>query len=269
MKNKIFAIGDIHGCYEEMMLLFNKLPIDLKRDLVIFIGDYVDRGPDSKKVVEQCIKWHKKYPYWIFLYGNHEDIFQNWIRGGTKYQEDSQWSCFFYNGGKETLKSYGISEPNASYLNFPKDHLNFLFNETKILYETDKYIFVHGGLIPNSTINEIKMLLNNKEYEGKAIASADTITNALLWAREGFVDSNWDWGKKVIFGHSAIYHKRWGRAGQPIIMKNKIGIDGAVCPPANKNLIAVELPAEKFYFQESLNKVDFLDEMFIKNAMNL
>jgi len=58
--------------------------------------------------------------------------------------------------------------------------------------------------------------------------------------------------KKVIFGHSAAYRRRWGEVGRPIVMNNKIGIDGAVCPPAKKNLIAVKLPEEVFYFQEAL-----------------
>ena len=181
---KIWAIGDPHACYRELMALYNKLlkaGLKPEKDIVVLMGDFMDRGIDSKKVVEQCIEWHKKYPQYIFLRGNHEDIFENWIKGGQKYQEDAQWSCFLYNGGKETLKSYGLSEPIKT--GFPKAHLDFLFNETKILFETDNYVFVHGGLIPNSTINEIKMLLGNKEYDGKAIVSADTIINALLWAR--------------------------------------------------------------------------------------
>ena len=75
--------------------------------------------------------------------------------------------------------------------------------------------------------------------------------------------------KKVIFGHTPASKPRWGKFGQPIIMKNKIGLDGAVCPPANRNLIAIELPLEKFYIQESFNKLDFLTEMFLKNAKDL
>lgn len=259
---KTWAIGDVHGCYREMIALYKTLlnaGLKPEKDLVIFMGDYMDRGPDSKKVVEQLIKWHKQFPHWIFLYGNHEDILKNWVDNGQKYQEDRQWSCFLSNGGTETLKSYGISEPIKSLLS--KEHLDFLFNETKILHETDNYIFVHGGLIPESSIHEIRMLLSNKEYDGKAIKSAETITNALLWAREEFIDSDWDWGKKVIFGHSAAFKSRWGKFGQPIIMKNKIGIDGAVCPSGNKNLIAVELPEERFYLQESFALYDVLQDI--------
>ena len=82
MKNKTFAIGDVHSCYRELVALYKKLleaGLKPEKDVVVFMGDYIDRGPDSKKVVSQLIKWHKKYPHWVFLYGNHEDIFKDWI----------------------------------------------------------------------------------------------------------------------------------------------------------------------------------------------
>lgn len=240
------------------MALWKKLlkaGLDPDNHTVVFMGDYTDRGGESKQVVEQLMKWHKQYPHFIFLRGNHEDILQNWVEGGQKYQEDAMWSCFLSNGGTETLKSYGLSEPIRS--GFPKSHLDFLFNETKILYEEGPYAFVHGGLIPGESIDNIKKLMD-PDTEGH-----ETIINAMLWAREGFIDNDWVWRsnglpKKIIFGHSAAYKPRWGKLGQPIVMINKIGIDGAVCPPANKNLIAVELPNEEFYFQESFAVYDLL-----------
>jgi len=239
--NKIFGIGDIHGCYEELILLFKKLPLNPEKDLVVFMGDYIDRGPDSKKVVSQLIEWHEKYPHWVFLYGNHEDIFNNWIHNKQKYQEDVNFSCFISNGGDKTLKSYeGKDRKKNIYIwGFPKDHKKFLIKETKRIYETDKYVFVHGGLVPELPISE---------HLSKAVYK-----NAMLWAREGFIDSKWDWGKKVIFGHTPAYKAQWGQFGKPIIMKNKIGIDGSAhSGRIDTNLIAVELPKEKFYFQKSL-----------------
>jgi serine/threonine protein phosphatase 1 len=245
MANKIWAIGDIHGCHRELMALMKQLEkagLDYEKDKVIFMGDYIDRGPDSKKVVSQLMKWNKQFSHWVFLYGNHEDILRNWLNFEQKYQEDSKWSCFLHNGGKDTLKSYGISEPIRSKL--PKNHVDFLFTKTVYLHEEDDYVFVHAGLVPGT-----KTILENLNFP-----------DTLIWAREGFIDSTYDWGKKVIFGHSPA-RKQWGTFGQPIIMKNKIGIDGAVCPSANKNLIAVELPAEKFYFQESFAFYDLLSKM--------
>jgi serine/threonine protein phosphatase 1 len=242
---KTWAIGDIHGCYRELMALYKQLldaGLQPEKEVVVFMGDYMDRGPDSKKVVQQLMKWQKQYFHWIFLYGNHEDILRNWIRGEQKYQENAQWSCFLANGGKETLKSFDISEPIRSL--FPKKYLEFLFHRTRVMYETENYVFVHGAMLPDTPISQH--------------IPKQEIIDAMLWGRETFIDSDYDWGKKVIFGHSAAFERRWGEFGYPIVMKNKIGIDGAVCPPGNKNLIAVELPAEKFYLQESFALYDRL-----------
>lgn len=242
---KTWAIGDLHGCYRELMALYKQLleaGLQPEKEVVVFMGDYCDRGPDSKKVVRQLMKWQKQYPHWIFLYGNHEDILRNWVKGGQDYQEDAQWSCYLANGGKETLKSYGISEPIKSL--FPKKDLDFLLHRTRMIYETDKYVFVHAGLVPELPISE-----HIKE---------EIYIKAMLWGRETFIDNDWNWGKKVIFGHTAAYQPRWGKLGDPIVMKNKIGIDGAVCPPGNRNLIAIELPKEKIYLQESFAKYDYL-----------
>lgn len=245
MKNKIWAIGDIHGCYQELMALYNQLlkaGLNPEIDTVIFLGDYIDRGPDSDKVVGQLLEWHKKYKNFIFLYGNHEDIFRDFLTGCRVYGT-SNW---FVNGGKTTYQSYGghfgrevdgeFEAPRTP--EFPKEHLDFLFKETVYLYEEDDYIFVHGGLVPGTKTTEENL----------------NFPNTLIWAREGFIESDFDWGKKVIFGHTADYQGKYGKPFEPIIMKNKIGIDTAVCPPASRKLTAIELPAEKFYFQESFSK---------------
>jgi serine/threonine protein phosphatase 1 len=244
MSNKIIAVGDVHGCYREMMALYKQLldnGIDPEKDKFVWLGDFIDRGPDSRKVVEQLIKWHKKYPHWVFLYGNHEDIFRDWINGAPRYGPYN----WFYNGGKTTYANYNghfgkfhkdnlgrttewIPPRNGS---FPKAHLDFLFKETVYLHEEEDYVFVHAGLVPGT-----KTIVENLNF-------LDTI----IWAREGFIDSTYDWGKFVVFGHSAAYQPRWGTFGMPIMMKNKCGIDGAVCPPASKNLLAIELPEKKIH----------------------
>jgi len=251
MKNKTFAIGDVHSCYRELVALYKKLleaGLKPEKDVVVFMGDYIDRGPDSKKVVSQLIKWHKKYPHWVFLYGNHEDIFKDWINGCKIYGE-SNW---FVNGGKITFESYGghfgklengkWEAPKTP--NFPKSHLDFLFKETVYLYEDDNYIFVHGGLVPECALKDQEKYLDT-----------------LIWARDSFIRSDYDWGKKVIFGHTADYDGRYNpptyKTFEPIVMWNKIGIDTAICPPSSKKLTAIELPTEKMYFQEALYDSSF------------
>ncbi|MGB6379475.1 MAG: metallophosphoesterase, partial [Syntrophobacteria bacterium] len=71
---KIFAIGDIHGCYDRLKTLMEKIPIDCSRDALVFIGDYIDRGPHSFEVVDYLIQLKSRVPEIIFLKGNHEDM---------------------------------------------------------------------------------------------------------------------------------------------------------------------------------------------------
>ena len=111
-------------------------------------------------------------------------------------------------------------------------------------YEDDNYIFVHGGLVPECALKDQEKYLDT-----------------LIWARDSFIRSDYDWGKKVIFGHTADYDGRYNpptyKTFEPIVMWNKIGIDTAICPPSSKKLTAIELPTEKMYFQEALYDSSF------------
>ena len=71
---KIFVVGDIHGCLEKLVTLMDKLPINYNQDLLIFIGDYIDRGPNSFEVVRYLIELKNLKPDTIFIKGNHEDM---------------------------------------------------------------------------------------------------------------------------------------------------------------------------------------------------
>ncbi len=229
----IFAISDIHGCYDELMALYKQLPINPKKDQLIILGDHIDRGPKSKQVVNQLIKWKKKYPHWQFLYGNHEDLMLDaLVYGGRVYGSFDLW---FQQGGKETFLSYvpkNLTEYHKSIVQvkdvIPVEHLEFLMQLPRY-YETDDYIFVHGGIKPGKTPEE-------------------TDPQDLIWIRDEFIYANWDWGKKVIYGHTADNHTG---EFEPLVQENKIGIDTAVCYSAFNKLTAIELPSEKFYFEKS------------------
>ena len=244
---KIFAIADIHGCYDELMALYKKLPIDPEKDMMVFCGDHIDRGPDSKKVVQQLMDWKEKYPHWQVIYGNHEDLMLDaLLYNGRKYDSYDLW---YTQGGRETFFSYLPDELKAKDLTeeqkyerallnpqhtIPQEHLLFLASCPR-LFETDDYIFVHGGLKPGVSVED------QKESD-------------LIWIRDEFIDSDYDWGKKVIFGHTCDYQGKYNKKKKytPIVtMKNKIGIDTAVCQPTQNGLTCVELPKEKFYFQPS------------------
>jgi serine/threonine protein phosphatase 1 len=244
-KMKTFVMSDMHGCYREMMALYRQLPINPEEDRMVFLGDYIDRGPDSKKVIAQLIKWKTKYPHWQVLYGNHEDLMLEGLkRRGSLSYGDQAYQLWQVNGGDTTVKSYlprrlsayqrAIAQPEDF---IPLAHLTFL-RELPRWFEDKNYIYVHGGLEPGCTPEE-------------------TDPYNMIWIRDEFILSDYDWGKKVIFGHTADAEGTRSQITslpfQPIVRTNKIGIDTAVCPPTQYGLTALELPAEKFYFQPSFN----------------
>ena len=241
MDHKIFAIGDLHGHYDELMALMEKLPIS-DRDEVVFLGDYVDGGPKTKQVLDQLIKWDDENNLWHFLYGNHEDLMLDALV--WKQRKYGDWYLWWNQGGKATAYSY-VPDKLSAYERaliqpetlIPTRHLSWLHGRPTF-YETKDYFFVHAGLWPDKSIEEQKKVKYAKD---------------LIWIRDDFINSDYDWGKKIIFGHTTDYNGKYsGTPFKPIIRKNKIGIDGMAHNVGN--LIAVELPDEKFYYQESLSE---------------
>jgi serine/threonine protein phosphatase 1 len=212
MGRRIFAVGDIHGCYEKLVELMKILPWSRKNgDLLLFIGDYVDRGTRSRDVVEFLVKLQKNGGDFVFLKGNHEKMLLDY------YVDHKDQMLYVANGGAETIASYVEGAIGRKAFELPKDHLQFL-QSLKLYYETDEYIFVHAGL-------------------RDAVPLPEQSQEDLLWIREEFIYSLYDWNKRVVFGHTALE--------TPFVSPGKIGIDtGAVY--GNK-LTAVELPAMRFY----------------------
>ena len=218
LKNKIYAIGDIHGQLHKLKGLIEKLPIDDTCQLV-FVGDYTDRGEHSFEVIEYLINLCKRYNC-VFLKGNHEDLFMNFMLG----ESDDVFVC---NGGDSTIQSYKNNGYDISQFieyqrrNLPITHVNF-YKSLKNYYETDDYIFVHAGLLP------------------KNIPLSEQPVDVLLWVRYDFINSDFDWGKKVIFGHTPNR--------EILNMHNKICIDTGAYYEGGK-LTCVVLPEEKFIQQ--------------------
>ena len=94
---RYFAIGDIHGCLDKLLALMDLLDVDWSQDTVVFMGDYIDRGPDSKEVVESVLELRRKHGRVVCLAGNHEKMFLNWLDG----REEDFFLC---NGGRSTLQ---------------------------------------------------------------------------------------------------------------------------------------------------------------------
>lgn len=211
---KIFAIGDIHGCLSKLERLISKTDIDNKEDTLVFIGDYIDRGADSKGVVDFVLDLKRKMRTVICLKGNHEQMFLDYVC--LNKNED----LYLSNGGETTIASYGYRNIRGDRkLNVPDSHMEF-FNSLLSCYETDDYIFVHAGLRKN-------VLLKDQKIQD------------MLWIRHDFIMSSYDFGKTVVFGHTPMSHSK------PLFLPGRIGIDtGAVY---GGFLTCVELPSKKIY----------------------
>ena len=186
---RLLAVGDIHGCRSLLDELLEEVaPED--RDQLVFLGDYVDRGPDSRGVIERLLELRDRWPQTVFLRGNHEQMFLD-------YLEDRQRLPFLINGGQTTLESYGGGSMPA----IPDRHRDFL-NSLPTSYVRGDFIFVHAGLRPGTPL-------------------ADQDEEDLLWIRGEFLDSDFDWGKTVVFGHTHLE--------KPFVAERRIGVDtGAV-----------------------------------------
>ncbi|MFO8163304.1 MAG: metallophosphoesterase family protein [Thermodesulfobacteriota bacterium] len=209
-EEKIFVIGDIHGCLDMLKRLIDKIEWNPANDRLIFIGDYIDRGENSKGVIDFILRLKKDSTLIQCLLGNHEQMFLDYLSG-----VDSQ--TFLLNGGLSTLRSYEAIKKSKDDPLIPSSHLDF-FSSLLTMIELEHYYIVHAGFQPN-------------------IGIEDQNLNDMLWIREEFIHSDYDFGKVVIFGHTPF--------NSPLVMKNKIGIDtGAVF---GNYLTCLELPEVKFH----------------------
>lgn len=138
---RLIAVGDIHGCVKQLRLVLEAIEPQ-PDDVFVFLGDFVDRGPDSKGVIDEVIELGKKctvYP----ICGNHEEMVLGAFAGGAS---DHKFWCKF--GGIEMLASYGVD--NAQKL--PGQHLYFI-SKCLDYVETDNFIFVHAGCDPNAPLD--------------------------------------------------------------------------------------------------------------------
>jgi serine/threonine protein phosphatase 1 len=188
---RLFAIGDIHGCRAELAVLLSYLESECglgTEDQVVFIGDYIDRGPDTAGVISLLIEFQKRHLSTLFLKGNHEDMFLSYLGLPGTLGES-----FLVNGGLQTLRSYGI-DPQLSAEQvmplLPPSHYSFLLNlESYII--TPHHVLVHAGLNP---LRDLKAQLDED----------------LFWIRDEFIHNIHRFDRTVIFGHTpyedVMYH---------------------------------------------------------------
>ncbi len=162
-----YAISDIHGCSEQLKSLLKKIK---DFDKLIFLGDYIDRGPNSKEVIDIIRDLQNKYGDKIItLIGNHEDLC---LKAYDNYDY-----CLWRNpgnGGSQTLKNFNGD--------VPVEYLNWMRN-LKLYYEDDYFYYVHAGLRPHVEIE-------------------DNDRDDIIWIRYDFLLSDYKFKKRVIHGHT-------------------------------------------------------------------
>jgi len=183
----IYAIGDIHGCLEQLKKLLVQLPVG-EGDELVFLGDYVDRGPDSKGVVEYLL--NEKKANWRFLRGNHEQMLLDWLSAPNSLSA-SNW---LLNGGLQTLQSYvprkeldEVRGDGAHLLlqsSIPPRHVEFL-NSLELCYETPEVFFCHAGVDLSKPLE------------------AQT-PDDLLWIRRKFLQDPRPTPKLIVHGHTPM-----------------------------------------------------------------
>jgi serine/threonine protein phosphatase 1 len=139
--SRILAVGDIHGCLtalDTLLGFINPMP----EDQLVFLGDYIDRGPDSKGVLDRLIELHSRGNV-ICIRGNHEIMMQ----AGREGRDDFRYWMSF--GGIELLESYAPLDGRISLDNIPDAHWQFVGKTCVDWHETETHIFVHAGLHPD------------------------------------------------------------------------------------------------------------------------
>lgn len=209
----LVAIGDVHGCVETLEALMERLEL-ASGDQVVFIGDYIDRGPDSKGVIDLLLDLRESANC-TFLRGNHEAFMLDYLDHGAL----DQWRV---NGGLATLDSYLDS---GRQIVIPPEHEQFV-RDTLLVHETPEFCFVHAGLRPEYTV-EKNLQVNDEEV--------------FLWERSHMKAVRYNWEKTVVCGHTPVR--------EPVSLERLINIDtGCVyhTHPGYGKLTAVRLPEREF-----------------------
>ena len=207
---RLIAIGDIHGRIGKLEGLLQQIQPQ-GDDQLVFLGDYIDRGPDSYAVVETVIGIKEEIPRTVTLRGNHEDFVISMFQGNQNQEERNIWLKM--NGGNLCLGCY---RDEGEYMAIHKDFYMNLGHS----WETDDFFFCHAGIRPGVALDEQSPV-------------------DLIEMREPFLSSGLDHGKVIVHGHSSMR--------DPELLPNRINIDTG----AGKHgpLTAIELPSRHLWQQ--------------------
>ncbi len=230
----VVAIGDIHGCLDRLTKLHQRIEDAAARSKathrrIVYLGDYIDRGPDSRGVIDSLVERPPEGFEPVFLKGNHEQAMLEFLGGGPG-------GTWLLNGGAAACRSYGvevedlpraIESENAKKLRrrlhstVPASHRAFLAG-LKLAHREGDYLFVHAGVRPGVGLEEQE-------------------PTDLLWIRGPFLESDEDFGAIVVHGHTPTKRAE--------IRPNRIGIDTGAC--YGGALTALMLEGERRSFLET------------------
>ena len=205
---QIYAIGDIHGRADLLEGVLSAIDHDREasnadRHIEVYLGDYVDRGPASRKVLDMLIERSAQSPNCIFLKGNHEQTVLRFL------DDPSILTTWRNHGGYEFLMSYGVTPPSLADEAgctrcrddfrdvFPSAHLRFI-TQLHVSCQFGDYFFAHAGVRPGRTLDE-------------------QTEEDLLWIRGEFLESRENFGKVIVHGHTPV--------DEPEILTNRINLD--------------------------------------------
>jgi serine/threonine protein phosphatase 1 len=192
---RTYALSDIHGCLDKLERLVARCRADAGGEVAqfVFLGDYIDRGPDSRGVLEFVIGMQRNAPDRVIcLAGNHEDMALNTI---DEPGEADHWIA--RNGGDKMLHSYGVTDPSK----LPDDHVAWL-RALKTHHDDGRRFFVHAGIDPSRPLDRQSR-------------------RDMLWMREPFLSDTRDYGRFIVHGHTPQ------KGGQPDLRVNRVNIDTA------------------------------------------
>ena len=219
---RIYAIGDIHGRADLLNNLLRQIDDDdivqpSDRSVIVFLGDYIDRGPDSRQVIDLLLSCARTKNS-VFLKGNHETYLRRFLEDPSVLDE---WKL---RGGLETLCSYGLApsiNPDQAEqerlarelaVSIPKQHLQFL-DSLDVSFGCGDFFFVHAGIRPGVSIH------TQKEQD-------------LLWIRDEFLSCEEPFGKFIVHGHTPVRY--------PDIRANRINIDTGAFATGRLTCVAIE-----------------------------
>jgi serine/threonine protein phosphatase 1 len=225
----VIAVGDVHGRLDLLGSLWAKIEGTARASAarersLIFLGDYVDRGLQSRQLVDRLLAGFPGFDS-VFLKGNHDETL-------LQFLDDPQLGEVWRNfGGLETLRSYGVQHrPGGSWsqtraefsARIPDAHLKF-FQSLRLYYAIGDYLFVHAGVRPGLALE------HQTEHD-------------LLWIRDEFLNSTMSFGRIVVHGHTP--------ERQPVVRPNRIGIDTGAYMTGALTALVLEGSTQRFLSTE-------------------